>query len=335
MRRLVVLACESPYFLAGITIILWSFGTYLGRLISMQSQFLLVFFSFLFAACTLGLYFLLQTRRSKGKNVFSFQWQYLFWGSLGYFAYTVPQIQSFRAFGSASETTILTYTWPVFAVLFSGLFSKGQNKRGVPRLANVIEVGALLSGLLCVVLVATQGKVMNMKVDNPLGLFWGMVTGISYGLFSAYSATVPRERQANFLLSAILTSSVLVAPFALREWQQAGQVTLRNIAISAIMGCLLSGVAYITWTAALSRSAEKAMNISKVLSLIYMLPLFSLIVIAVLLGEEDLARPYFLASALLIVISSILSQRSTQIAGAIKRLFGNFRGMGLHHGESH
>jgi drug/metabolite transporter (DMT)-like permease len=324
LKKLLVLAGNSPYFLAGFTILLWSFGTYLGRLISLRSQFLLVFFSFLFAAGTLGLYFLWQVSRSKGKYSISFHWRYLVLGSLGYFAYTVPQIQSFRAFGSASETTILTYTWPVFAVLFTGLFRNGKDRRKVPRLANFLEVGALLCGLLSVVLVATQGKVMNMKVDNPLGLFWGMVTGISYGLFSAYSATVPRERQAAFLLSAILTSSVLIAPLAFSEWQQAGQVTLANIGLSAVMGCLLSGVAYITWTAALSRSAEKNMNISKVLSLIYILPLFSLIVIALLLGEGDLAQPYFLVSALLIVVSSILSQRSAQIAGAITRsLHGN------------
>ncbi len=186
------------------------------------------------------------------------------------------------------------------------------------RLASYCEGVAMLVGLLAVALVASQGNLASMRIDNPAGLFWGLITGVSYGLFSAYSASVPRKRQAAFLFSAILASCVLLAPLALREWSLPGVVTLHNMGISAVMGVLLSGVGYITWTAALSLSAEKALNINRILSLVYLLPLLSLVVIAVLLREGDLGRPYFLASAVLIVISSVLSQRSTWIAGAIK-----------------
>jgi drug/metabolite transporter (DMT)-like permease len=307
----------SPYALALVTISLWSFGTYLGRLISMQSAYVLLLLTFVFATITLVGYFRYQARRTGKKIEFSFHWAYILWGPLGYFAYNVPQNQSFRAFGSASETTILNYTWPIFAMLFSKLFTRSHAQEGNHRLANLLEGLALFLGLFSVVLVATEGSLTRIQINNPPGLIWGIITGLSYGLFSAYSTTVPRERQPVFLLTGTITSTIFISPFALSELHQSGLLTFGNIGLSAIMGCLLSGVAYITWTAALRRSVEQSLNLARVLSLVYVLPLLSLTVIFLLLGEGNITRPYFLVSVVLIIISSILSQRSTDIAGRI------------------
>lgn len=112
---------KSPYLLASATIVVWSFGAYLTRLVSLRSQFLLIALAFFFTSLVFGVHFTYQAKKQDVSLLRSFRPAFIIWGPLGYFLYTVPQIQSFRAFGSASEATILNYTWPFFTVIFTSL----------------------------------------------------------------------------------------------------------------------------------------------------------------------------------------------------------------------
>jgi drug/metabolite transporter (DMT)-like permease len=294
---------KTAYIYASITILCWSFGSYIGRLLSLHSQFLLAAVTFAFTF----LFFLvydLSNARGREHYFSGFRWGYLFWGSLGYFAYTVPQIQSFRAFDSASETTLLVYTWPIFVVLFAWIVGKENAGTG----QRFRESLGLLCGLLAVGLIATEGRLLQLQFSNLAGVLWGLLAGVSYGAFSYYSATVPKTNQTQFLLGGSFGSLVLVAPFGLAELAQP-EITLdaAGIGVAAVAGILLNGMAYAAWTTALRETNRRGLPLARIVSLIFMLPLTSLAVIAVLLGERAPFQGYFLVSLVLIVVSFVLT----------------------------
>ncbi len=294
---------KTAYIYAGITILCWSFGSYIGRLLSLHSQFLLAAITFAF---TFLFFLVYDLRNARGREHYfaGFRWGYLFWGSLGYFAYTVPQIQSFRAFDSASETTLLVYTWPIFIVLFAWIV--GKEKANVGQ--RLRESLGLLCGLAAVGLIATEGHLLQLQFSNLAGVLWGLLAGVSYGAFSYYRATVPKENQTQFLLAGSFASLVLVAPFGLAELAQT-DITLdvAGIGVAAVAGILLNGLAYAAWTTALRETSARGVPLARIVSLIFMLPLTSLAVIALLLGERASFQGYFLVSLVLIVASFVLT----------------------------
>jgi drug/metabolite transporter (DMT)-like permease len=294
---------KTAYVYASVTILCWSFGSYIGRLLSLHSQFLLAAVTFAFTFLFFLVY-ALRTPRSRERYFAGFRWPYLFWGSLGYFAYTVPQIQSFRAFDTASETTLLVYTWPIFAVVFSWIAERPK----VNPAQRLRESLGLVCGLVAVGLIATEGRLLQLQFGNPAGVLWGLLAAVSYGAFSHYSASVPKENQNQFLLGGIFASLVLIAPLGLSELAQPGIVLdAAGMLIAAVAGILLNGVAYVAWTSALRETSTRGVPLARIVSLIFILPLSSLAVIALLLGERLYFQGYFLVSLALIVASFVLT----------------------------
>ncbi|KAA3642214.1 MAG: DMT family transporter [Chloroflexi bacterium] len=310
---------SQAYLLASIAIALWSTSAYLSRLIAIESQFVLVNLIFLFAAITLGVYVWILRNRRKLEVKANFHKQYLFWGVFGYFLYSLPLIQSLRAFDSASEATILNYTWPVFTVLFSSvLFRKISSHRS--QATKWLETLAIGLGFLAVVLVATEGQLGKVEIANPAGVLWGLLSGLSYGIFSAYSARLSENEQPVFLLTAILISLILTTPMGLWEYQQLGGLSRGGVLIAFILGVFMSGFAYIAWTGAL-RLAKAQNKIPQIAALIFMLPPLSLSIVAIFLKESNLTRPYFALSVVLVILSSVLAQRAEGISKRVQKAF--------------
>jgi len=307
---------RNPRFLAGATIALWSFAGILGRLVAMRSQFALLSLSFLFTFGALLVYSLLSQGRSFLERLKRARAPYFLIGLTGYFIYWIGINQSYRAFDAASETIVLNYTWPVFTVVFTDLvFRRGPRSRAF----RLVEALGIAGGFLSVVVLATKGRFTSFEL-NVAGIAWGLLGGVSYGFFSAYSSTVPREEHSTFLLCSILASLVLIAGLALREIPLFRTFTARDILTVALLGCALDGLGYICWTAANRLARERGTEISSVASLMFVLPLFSLSLIALFFKEESLSRPYFLASLALLLASSVLCQRTQAIARLLSRL---------------
>ncbi len=304
--------------LALITVLLWSSGSLLGRLIAARSQFLLLGMSTSFTLLTFLVYRLATRPRTGAKASTGTAWikpRYLFFGLFGYFFYLVALNRSFRAFDAASEPMVLNYTWPLFTVAFTrAVFgprgSHGDGRRG----AGAWEAFGIVLGLAAVVVVATQGNVLSLDLANPVGILWGLAAGVSYGFFSGYSSTVSREDHGAFLFSSILASWALMALASLTERELLANLTLVDVAVAAAKGILLDGVGYITWTQANRLAREEGLPIASVASLTFALPLLALIWIALLLHEATLTEPYFLVSLALIVLSYVLCQSSERLA---------------------
>lgn len=307
---------NNPLLLTIITIIAWGFGASIIKFISFKSQFILPAISYLvtFIIFIIYTYFLnKKTFLQKLKNV---QGKFLFVGLFGYFIYLFAFIQSFRSFNNASEPTVLNYTWPIFTVLFTELFFRKQKEKD--KRVYVIEGIAISIGFLSLILLATQGNMLAFQIANIPGIAWGLLAGSSYGFFSAYSSTVSRDKQDIFLLSAVFSSLMLISICSISEIQLLSTFSIQDYIFAGIAGSLTGALGYITWTRANMIAKERKISISSIASLIYFLPVLSLIIVTIIFRETTLFQPYFLVVLFLLLSSSILSQKAEQITKYFK-----------------
>jgi drug/metabolite transporter (DMT)-like permease len=151
------------------------------------------------------------------------------------------------------------------------------------------------------------------------------LAGISYGLFSAFSSTVSSKDHSVFLLASILSSWILIIILSYPELDQVRSLSIFDIMIAAALGALLNGVGYISWTRANRLAKISNVNISSIASIMYLVPLLSLVIVAILLGEELLFQFYFIFSLILVIASSIICQKIASIEKVIY-LWLQFRG---------
>lgn len=299
---------NNPRILALLTVSVWSFGPYLARLISMKSQFVLLFLSSMFSLLMLLAFFFLTSRTTEHATRFRTKPSDFVFGPLGYFVYTVSLNQSLRAFNSASEATLLNYTWPLFTIVFTLLiFQRGVRQSLTHRL--VRGVGIAL-GFLAVVVLATEGDLTTLNLTNTAGVTWGLMAGASYGLFSAYSSTVPKERNISFLIVANAVSLALLFIGSLSEVHVVSTLGFSDVLVVFVSGAALNGLGYITWTRANRLAHDLRIDISVIASMMFALPVLSLMVIALLLGESSVTHPFFLVSLMLLIFSMVLCQRT-------------------------
>lgn len=307
---------NNPKILALFTILLWSFAGMLGKFISLKSQFLLLSLSFSFTFITLLLYAYIQNKDNFLQIFKKIKYTYLFIGLFGYGIYWLGYISCFHSYKGASEPIILNYTWPVFTVLFTELFYR--TKKIKTKTIYGIEVLGIFFGFLSVIILATQGNIYSFHVNNLPGLAWGLLAGSSYGFFSAYSSSVPKEKQSVFLLSSILSSLVFMVFLSWSELSIIPTLTIYDFIIVALLGSVVDGLGYIFWTRANRIAKYEQISISSVASIIFFLPLLSLIIISIVFNEKTLFQPYFIVTLLLLLLSSIFCQKANELAKAIQ-----------------
>jgi drug/metabolite transporter (DMT)-like permease len=308
---------RQPTRLALVSIGLWSFGMYLGRLISISSEFILLGIAYCFTFITLLIY---HRGQNKGQQVWSLsrlKLNYFLVGPFGYGLYSIGLIQSFRAFNTASETTILNYTWPMFTVLFTAALNRGGQKRAFST--RLIEAVGILMGFLAVIVLSSEGNFTELSFSNPAGILWGLLSGASYGFFSAYSSRVSKEDHSLFLLASVSISILLVGILSIPEIDLLPTFTPTIILIAVILGSLMDGVGYITWTKAnrLVEENRATSSIASIAALMYALPVLSLVIITLLLGERSIFQGYFAASLVLVVLSAVICDRAEQIGARL------------------
>ena len=305
---------RNPKTLAAITVGLWSFTGVVGSQIAFRSGYLLLVLSFSFTLLTFYLFFSRGRTRGARLRDLANRPQYFAFGLFGYFIYYVGRVQSYRAFQTASEATLLNYTWPLFTIVFAQVLFSRQKRDGAVRW---IEGLGMVFGVASVFLVATQGQLSSLRLANGPGVAWGLLAGISYGFYSAYSATVPEEEQAHFLLASIAGSWAFMLICAVSEAFSVRTLTPRDVLLAVFLGCLADGLGYIAWTRANRLAHEMGLRVSAIASMTLALPLFNAFWISVLLRETALLSPGFLLSLGLIVASSVLCQRAEQIANRL------------------
>lgn len=280
-------------------VLMWAFaGTLLG-LMARSNIFSILSISFL--ASTVFNYLLIRSRRTFQTAIFKINFKTAFFGMVGYFYYNLFFGLAMISYGTASEATILNYTWPFFTILFTILMFKRQR----------IDVPFVLStfmGLSGVFLLVSRGDLSTVHFDDSLfGLLFGLLTGLSYGLFSAFSSRFDTAVLPKFLLYSTFLSCAFMGVFAFIYYGQgAFNLSISDLLLALAHGLLLDSLGHIFWTRVQSLAAKRQKDLSATVSLVYYLPVISLLLISLILKEEQVYEWYFSGAIILITASALL-----------------------------
>ncbi len=311
---------RNPKLLALVTVLFWSFSIPLARFISLSSPYLLFSISF---SCAL-LIFLIRAKVIYGNQLFyrirSIPVQYYYIGILGYYAIWLGNTKSFQSFDSAAETAVLNYTWLVFTVLFSQLIF--NRPKGLTVDVVVRNSGILLC-FIAVYILAMEGNLRGFNYANTCGILWGLLGGAAYGFFSAYSTRVPEKDHMLFLLAAVTTGLFLMLLTYLISTANVKAdlrgVTFQDILFAVAIGVFVDAFGYMTWTRALQLARVQAIDISRLASIVFILPVTSLVIVFLVFREAAILESYFLLSLMLLLVGIWLAQRSAFFVKVIKK----------------
>lgn len=306
---------NNPKTLAILTVVFWSFSSSLARMLSLSSPYLLFCMSFLFAL----LIYLAYAYKNYGHKLISklrkVPFRYFVIGLFGYYAIWLGNTESFLSYNSASETTVLNYTWLIFTVVFFQLFFRDRSKSTVQ---SIPAYAGLFFCFLSVYILASGGSLGFFRFENIPGLLWGLGGGMAYGFFSAYSSKVSREDHPLFLIAALSSSLfAMLLTFFLKNpmpVQILAELGVRDILFAFAMGVLVDALGYIMWTRSLRLARVKRMDVSKLASIIFILPVLSLLIVSLVFREQTFLKNYFLISLLFLITGIWISQKSETIA---------------------
>jgi len=212
-------------------------------------------------------------------------------GLLNPFAYYAILFKAYDIL-PAQEAQPLNYTWPIMLVLLS-----------VPLLKQSISIKsvfAIIVSFVGVLVISTQGNVLEFRVTNLNGALLALSTAIIWALFWIYNTTDSRDEVVklfmNFLFGFvyILITTMIFSDITLPE--------TAGLLGAIYVGVFEMGVTFIFWSKALKLSSSTA----KVSKLIFLAPFLSLIFIYFIVGEQ--IRPSTVIGLFFIVSGIVLEQ---------------------------
>jgi len=191
---------------------------------------------------------------------------------------------------TSQEACILNYLWPMMIVLFAALLLGEQI---------TLRTAAALLLSFSGVLVLTLGKEGRADGNAVLGALACVLAAVCYGLFCVLNRkrnadpTVLMTVEWGVTALCALPVMLMTETWVPLSWSQWGGMLWFGIFVNA--------VGYLWWAMAL----QEAQNAAMVANLAYFVPLLSLVVSAVMLGEE-MSRAALLA--LFLIMGGILLQ---------------------------
>lgn len=212
----------------------------------------------------------------------------------------------------AQEAQVLNYTWAIVLSLLSVLILKQRFR--------VKDFAALALSFFGVILISTQGRILQLRFDDPLGSALAVATSLVWGVYWILSMKDRRTARHKLLFNFAI-GTLLTALFAtLRsKLNLAGLFTPEGSVGWALIGAAYIGIfemgfTFILWQKALDSSP----NTAAVANLIFFTPFISLLFIALILKETIL--PATLIGLTIIVGSNLwqkgLSQKKTDCPGS-------------------
>jgi len=262
---------RKAYLFSTVCIILWgSVAVVVKSSLKDTPVIQLVFYLTLFASLSLFMILYFQKKLFLFKKYGKYDYlRMVLLGLLGIFIYNILYLKSF-SFISATEVSILTYSWPIFLVIISGFLFKEKLR--------LVQGCSILLGFVGVTITLIDKNFTILNSHNAMGAILILISAFVYALFFALSKKYSYESfvfmfisyTASFLLSFILFifTKGIVFP------------TTRFLVAIAYMGILPSAIGFSLFSEAL-----KIGDVSKIANLIYLTPVASLIFISIFLKE--------------------------------------------------
>lgn len=210
-------------------------------------------------------------------------------GFLGLFMYSALYYYGLSQL-SSQEACILNYLWPIMLVVFSAIILKEK--------LTFVKWIAMICSFLGIVILST-GSGGSVNSNTYFGMISCVIAAACYGLFSVLN--IKTDYNPNVAMM-VMWLTVAICSAAL------GLFTETWIPIAGMqwigfiwLGVVVNAVAYLLWALALKGADSTA----KIANLAYLTPFLSLIVSAVVLGEEIQIRAVI---ALVFIVGGILLQ---------------------------
>ena len=219
----------------------------------------------------------------------------LFYLGLGLINPFIYYLVLFKAYDllPASQAQPLNYTWAIALTLLSAPFL-AQKIRGR-------DWAACGLGYFGVVVIATQGDLLALKFENPLGVGLALFSTL---LWASY--WIINTRNTGNPVVSVLLAFALSLPFSATAcWFSSGFATLHWQAMLAVsyVGLFEMGVTFVLWLLAM----KKAVSTARISNLIFMSPFISLLLLASIIGET--IHPSTIAGLVLIVTGLVIQNR--------------------------
>jgi len=252
----------------------------------------LLFGASLVSSVTLFLHLLLCRKvgllRSLSKDDFT---RSAFLGFLSPFLYYTVLFKAYSIL-PAQEAQPLNFVWPLVLVLLS-----------VPILKQKIhprDIVAILVSFFGVLIISTEGHVLNFKLTDPLGVALATGSSIPWALYWICNVKDKQDEAVrlflNFTFASVYVFILMLSAGELRAPSLYGTLGMTYV------GLFEMGITFLIWLKALKLAESTA----SVTSLIYLVPFLSLIVIYFALGEKIL--PSTIVGAVFIVGGIVLQK---------------------------
>ena len=194
----------------------------------------------------------------------------------------------------AQQAQTINYTWAIVLSLLA-----------VPVLGQRLllkDLAAIAVGYLGVVIIATQGSLNFGAIQSTLGLTLALISTLVWAGFWLANARLKEAKDV-----ALAAMFVMASPVAFAYLVFGGglaQLSWQGFGAAVYVGLFEMGVTFLLWSQALSR----AVHVARVANLIFLAPVFSLVLIHVVLDEP--IHPATLVGFALIVPAILLQQRA-------------------------
>lgn len=220
-------------------------------------------------------------------------WRVYAFGTAGLFGYHFLYFSALRM-APAAEAGLVSYLWPLFIVLLSGLLP-GE------KLGRLHVIGALLAFGGAVLIVLRGGAAFAPGAGLGLGLaFLCAITWSVYSVLSRRLGKVPTETVAVFCLATAALS--LAAHLALE--QTLWPIGIKGWGSVVALGIGPVGIAFFTWDIGMKRGDIQMLGVAS-----YAAPLLS--TTALMAAGITPASPTILIAAVLITAGAALAARAS------------------------
>ena len=263
----------KAYIFALISVMLWSTVASAFKIsLRYLSPVELLFYAACFSCVVLLIALGLQKKLSLLRRIDGSTWRTsLLFGFLSPFLYYLILFKAYDLL-PAQQAQPLNYTWAITLSLMS-----------VPLLGHrlkLLEILAVLVSYVGVLVISTQGDIMSLKFENPLGVALALGSTVIWALYWIANTKDKRDPVLglflNFLCSLPFIGIYLAATEGFRSVDPIGVLG------AAYVGTFEMGIAFISWLMAMKLTRSTA----RIANLIFISPFLSLVLIHYIVGEE-------------------------------------------------
>lgn len=186
----------------------------------------------------------------------------------------------------------LNFVWPIILVLLSVPFLKQK--------LSLKSILALLLSFLGVVIISSEGNIMNMKFPNPLGVFLALSSSVVWALFWLFNIKDKRDEILKLFLNFLF--ALLFITLTTIIFSDIKLISFEGLLVGIYIGLFEMGITFVLWLKALKLSRRT----DKISNLIYLTPFYSLVFISIILREKIFITTLF---GLLLIILGIFIQQ--------------------------